>query len=245
MSEVKSNLSSRLLAAFLSVIMVFSIIPFTAFTAFAATTEHPDAVTISIVDEDGAAVQGATVQFAIDSVANGEDYITKTETTDANGCVEIMSSADFVADDLTVSATVTKTDYTEGSITNESITSDTQNFAIVITSTVIKDVTITANSGLVYDGQPQSLVTITGKQPTDTISYRVDDVDAENAEKTDAGTYEVIRLVHTSLYGTVTIIMLLAILINITVLETFLLPIILLLNIMTAEELLWGFVIPK
>jgi len=191
MNNGTSKLSKRILAAFLSAIMILSLAPVSMLTAFAATTEHPDAITITVVDEDGTAVEGATVQFAVDSVAYGEDYMFGSETTDANGCVEIMASSAFVADDFTISATASKTDYIDGAITDESISSSDANFEIAITSTLIKDVTVTSNSGLVYTGEPLSLVTISGNKATDTITYKIDDIDSEKAEKTDAGDYKV------------------------------------------------------
>lgn len=50
MSNVKSKVSHRLLAALLSIAMVFSMIPF-SMVAYAATTSHPDAVTVTVVDD--------------------------------------------------------------------------------------------------------------------------------------------------------------------------------------------------
>ena len=64
MAKAKTNLSKRLIAALLSVLMLLSIVPFSATTALAATNEHPDAVTLTVKDENGSVVEDAEVAFA-------------------------------------------------------------------------------------------------------------------------------------------------------------------------------------
>ncbi len=190
MSNFKCKTSSRLLAAFLSFVMVISMFPLTTMTALAETTEHPDAVTVTVVDDDGLPVQGATVAFTIDSVINGDAYKTGSLTTDDKGVVEVLAAADFVADDLTIAATITADGHDSGEITEQAIVSADQDIQGVIKSNLIKDVTITWNETLEYTGNPLSLVSVTEIEG-DTIEYEIDGQPADKAEKTDAGTYTV------------------------------------------------------
>lgn len=205
MSNVKSKLSNRLIAAFLSVVMVLGMMPLSAMPAYAATIEHPDAVTITVTDEDGAAVVGATVAYKVDSTNQGEGYISESKTTDQYGCVEVMPKDQYVEGDLTLSATVTLDGYAyaddSAAITSQAITFDNQDFQVKMRSTAIKDVTISANSNLVYTGEPQSLVSINGTKDGDTVSFQIDDeaevqykvgTDPEvKIEKTDAKDYSI------------------------------------------------------
>ncbi len=190
MSNFKCKTSSRLLAAFLSFVMVISMFPLTTMTALAATTEHPDAVTVTVVDDDGLPVQGATVAFTIDSIVNGDAYKTGSLTTDDKGVVEVLAAADFVADDLTIAATITADGHDSGEITEQAIVSAEQDIQGVIKSNLIKDVTITWNENLEYTGNPLSFVSVTEIEG-DTIEYEIDGQPADKAEKTDAGTYTV------------------------------------------------------
>lgn len=194
MAKAKTNLSKRLLAALLSVVMVFSVIPFSATMALAATDEHPNAVTLTVKDEAGNFIENAEVAFTIDSQTNGDLWKSETKQTDKNGCVELLPTADFIADDLTLTATVSK----EGFETNETlvdmaITSDDQNFEVELISTTIDDVKIEGKT-LTYNGTAQELVSITGLQGGDTVNYGTlpNGVTLNSEGKpvaTDAGTY--------------------------------------------------------
>lgn len=196
MAKAKTNLSKRLIAALLSVLMLLSIVPFSATTALAATNEHPDAVTLTVKDENGSSIEGADVTFTIDSQTNGDSWKSGTNlTTDEYGCVEILSKAEFIADDLTFTATVSKEGFeTNETIADAAITSDDQNFEVVLISTTIDDVNIEGKT-LTYNGAPQELVSITGLQDTDTVGYGTLPAGVtlnEDGEPvaTDADTYE-------------------------------------------------------
>lgn len=196
MAKAKTNLSKRLIAALLSVLMLFSIVPFPATTALAATDEHPDAVTITVKDENGNSIEDAEVAFTIDSQTNGDSWKSETNlTTDEYGCVEILSKADFIADDLTLTATVSKEGFeTNETIADAAITSDDQDFEVALNSTTINDVTIEGKT-LTYNGAEQEIVSITGLQDTDTVDYGTlpDGVTLNEQGKpvaTDADTYE-------------------------------------------------------
>lgn len=196
MSNAKKSISRRFMAALLSFVLVLGLIPTSALTAYAATPEHPNGVTVSVTDQDGKGIAGATVEYHINSTVNGADYASGTATTDENGCAEVLAADKFIADDLTLSATAVLADYTyadgSGRIENAAITSDAQDFAIQLRSTKIPGVTVTANSGLVYqEGTAQSLVTVAGTKGTDTVTYKIDNDVVVTPQKTDAGTYAV------------------------------------------------------
>lgn len=196
MAKAKTNLSKRLIAALLSVLMLLSIVPFSATTALAATDEHPDAVTLTVKDENGNSIKDAEVAFTIDSQTNGDSWKSGTNlTTDEYGCVEILSKADFIADDLTLTATISKEGFeTNTTLTESAITSDDQNFEVVLVSTTINDVNIEGKT-LTYNGASQELVSITGLQDTDAVDYGTLPAGVtlnEDGEPvaTDADTYE-------------------------------------------------------
>lgn len=197
MSNAKTSISRRFLAALLSFVLVLGLLPTSTLTAFAATAEHPDAITVSVTDQDGKALAGVTVAYSVSSTANGDDYASGTVTTDANGCVEVLAKDKYVADDLTLFATAALTDYVyadgSGRIEGAAITSDTQDFVIQLRSTKIPGVTVAANSGLVYQkGTAQSLVTVAGiNEQTDTVIYKIDGEDVAEPKRENAGTYAV------------------------------------------------------
>lgn len=191
MAKAKTHLSKRLIAALLSVLMLLSILPLSATTAFAAT----DAVTLTVKDENGSSIEDAEVTFTIDSKTNGDSWKSETNQTDEYGCVEILSKADFIADDLTLTATVSKEGFeTNETISDVAITSDDQNFEVVLISTTIDDVKIEGKT-LTYNDAEQELVSITGLQDTDTVDYGTLPAGVtlnEDGEPvaTDADTYE-------------------------------------------------------
>ena len=190
MSNVKSKNSNRLLAAFLSLVMVLSIVPYSTI-AYAAASGYPDAVTITVIDEEGQAIKDASVAFTVDSVSNGDAYISGTEKTDDNGVVKVMESSDFVADDLAVSAVVSAKGYEGKTLPSTQITAADANFEVVLVSTSIKNVTIEGKV-LTYNGSEQELVSIT-EIPGDTVIYEVNEEAAttEKPKAIDADTYEI------------------------------------------------------
>lgn len=115
MSRTRVKLRDRFLAALLSVLMIFAMIPVTTLQAFAATTEYPDAYTVTVKDEEGVAVESATVNVYADL---GNDVILDlSATTDANGTAAIDNSliADVLAEaglgSTSVTLTVSKDGY--------------------------------------------------------------------------------------------------------------------------------------
>lgn len=119
--NVKSKVGKRICAAFLSFLMVLTLIPASTMSALAATTEHENAITISVVDEDEKAIAGASVTFSVDSDTNLKNM---TETTDAYGTVVVMTSDEYEqnkADNLRISAAISK----EGYATDQTTISNT------------------------------------------------------------------------------------------------------------------------
>lgn len=199
MAKAKNNLSRRLLATVLSILMVLSTIPFSMTTVFAATDENPDAgVTVTVKDGSNP-LKDAKVEFSIDSKINGASWKTGTVQTDEFGCAEILPTAEYgtaTADDLTVTATVSKEGFSTDSTTivDAAITSDRQNFDVVLVSTEITDVKIEGKT-LTYNGEAQELVSVT-EVNGDTVDYGVlpDGVTFNDEGKpvaTDAGTYNI------------------------------------------------------
>jgi len=194
MSNVTSKASHRLLAAFLSFVMVFSMIPF-SMVATAATETHPDAVTITVVDDvTGEPIEGAKVTYVIYDNDLGEETMGDDDVpTDANGEVVIFDGSE--PGNIKVSSiVVTHEDY--ATYTNDAydqvITSLQDNFTIEMTCIKIKDVDV-AGKTLTYTGEAQELVSVTEVEG-DTVEYYLNnatDPVTEVPTATDAGTYSV------------------------------------------------------
>ena len=195
MSNVKSKASHRLLAAFLSIVMVFSMIPFSTMVAHAATTNHPDAVTVTVVDDvTGEPIEGAKVTYVIYDNDLGEEVMGDDEiSTDVNGEMVVFDGSE--PGNIKISSiTVTHDDYATyaNDAYDQAITSLQDNFTIKMTCTKIKDVGIVGKT-LTYNGEAQELVTVTEVEG-DTVEYYLNgatDPVTEVPTATDAGTYSV------------------------------------------------------
>ncbi len=172
MGNGRGKASHRVLAAFLSLVMAISAFPLST-VASAATTGHPDAVTITVTDQEKKAVADASVAITVHSASQGTDIVQETKTTDKDGVVEVLPSASFVADDLTLSAVVTAKDYEKYTLPDTAITDAKQNFPVALADRPLKDVQIKGKT-LTYTGEPQALVAVKARKH-DTITYTVDD----------------------------------------------------------------------
>lgn len=175
MNRVKTNLFGKSLAVIISILIIISAMPTAMFSVSAATENLPDAITISVVDTEGNPIAGADVEFDVDSLLNGEKYISKTEKTDGNGSVSVMPSADFVENDFTLTAKVTKDKYRQkNSVNSVEITSEKQDFKITLESTVINDITVIPTD-IKYDGKEHAAAVV--NYPTDKyeVQYKLDD----------------------------------------------------------------------
>lgn len=172
MINAKSYVAHRLLAAFLSMMMVLSIIPF-SITANASTTAHPDKVTVTVVDDEtNEPIEGAKVSFTIyDNDANSEVAGGTDELTDENGEVAVL---DAVSGDISISKiTVSHDDYEiySDEAYNQPIKSLDDNFVIKLTCKKIRDVEISGKT-LTYNGNAQELVSVTEVEG-DTVMYEL------------------------------------------------------------------------
>lgn len=190
MSSNKISFISRLIASMLSVLMVFSIMPLSPLNVLAATAEHPGSITITVTDEEGTPISGASVTFTVDSEINGLNYKSGNVSTDDYGTVEILASSDYVENDISVSATITKEHFKDdsSSVSNTEITSSEQNFEVSLVSTLIEDVTVTPTS-VPYDGNEYNAATITGLQTGDVVSYKLNNGNWQNTMPTISSPY--------------------------------------------------------
>lgn len=194
MDKFKNSLSCKALIILLSFLMMLSVLPVSAISVLAATEEVADYITITVTDEDNNAIEDANVNFVVNSTANGDDYVKKNEKTDANGCVKVLSSEDYLEDDMTLTATISKDKFkTDSSIENFKLTATDQNINVVLKSTVINGVEVSGQK-LTYNGDAQKAVVVS-KKSSDTVDYEYDSekITLENGEPyvTDAGTYEI------------------------------------------------------
>lgn len=198
MNQIKSKFLSRLLAALLSAVLVFSMLPLSALPALAAPEDDPDhGVVIYVTNSAGTPLSGASVSYKVYTTAN--DLVEQTENTDADGCLEIMTQAQYNSlweeyGAMKLDAQVSKTDYDYaegyGDLSDEAVTAKDQVFDFVLQRSSLPDVEITPVGGLVYNGAAQTLLTVSCPE-TDTVSYKVDGVEAEKPEAVEAGPHSV------------------------------------------------------
>ena len=138
------KIGSRVLAAVLSILMVLSLVPMSTWNVLAATPEYPETVTITVKDKAGQALSGATVDYKINSVINGEEYQKNTVLTDDNGVAAVLASGDYVENDLTICASISKDGYeTDESIKDYAINASDENYDITLKSKMIEGITVT------------------------------------------------------------------------------------------------------
>lgn len=189
---VSKKANQRILAAIMACVMLFSLI-YTSSPSAAETETHKNCITVSVVDEDGKAVEGARVEYSISSKQEGK-VKSDIATTDGNGVVEVFSTTEYEKypeGDLSVSAEVTKTGY-EGAVLAGDVTSDTHDFQMTIKANKITGVVIKPND-LKYNGSAQELVSVTGTKEGDKVSYKLGDGEfsTEIPKATEIGTYNV------------------------------------------------------
>lgn len=172
MSRTRVKLRDRFLAALLSILMIFAMIPVTTLQAFAATTEYPDHDTVAVVDGEGNAIEGATVKFYRDFSDMNISGVIFEETlqTDANGVVAIEHSViqELMTDTGLQSASLTITASKEGYVTNTGSISVSKNETrhIAITIEAVQEpqatvsVTVTGSATVEVNGVVQNSVTV-------------------------------------------------------------------------------------
>ena len=184
----------RVIALMLLFMLIFSLIPVSSSIKVKATTEYPDAIVITVTDEDGNPLKEATVEYTINSISDGDNKYIGNETTDANGVIVVLNSEDYVAGDLSISATIAKTGYQTDStsIADTMIVSANQNIQVTLISSVISDVSVIALNSR-YNRNWQNLVSVSGTRTGDLVLYSTDGINWNNEvpQEINAGEYSV------------------------------------------------------
>ncbi|MBE6801975.1 MAG: hypothetical protein E7530_03730 [Ruminococcaceae bacterium] len=192
MSKI-GNATKKILAAVLTMLLVFGMVPVSAIPVSAATTDYPEAVTVTVKD-GGNPISGAEVSFTITDSTDTE--VKKgTVTTNANGSAEVLAKADY-KEGLTIKGTVTKAGY-DSAVINEAITSDDKDIIVTIKTKKITGVTVTKVSRTVEVNEALELVAgdaviIAGLKEDDTVSYQINGKNSDTMPKiSKVGIYNV------------------------------------------------------
>lgn len=170
MDTLRSNGVKRVFAALMAMILLLGMLPIPGITA--ATDHHADAVTISVKDGEGNPIGGASVHYVI--TGEGIETIDSTKTTDEYGTVEVLAAGEYVEETYKISATVSCAAYVTATLSEQSITSADQDFAVRMESVPsITGITVTATNEK-YTGEEFPAVQITGTQTGDGVTVSVD-----------------------------------------------------------------------
>lgn len=200
MVTLRSNGLKRVFAMLTAMILLLGMLPIPSVTA--ATDNHTNAVTITVKDSDGVAINGASVHYVITGEA--VETIDNTKQTDEYGTIEVLASEDFVEGTYKISATVSCDTYVTASLSEQSITAADQDFVVTMEKEQtepdpepITGITVTATEAK-YTGAEFPAVEITGTQAGDTVTVTVDgnatvlNANGSNMPKIkDVGSYEV------------------------------------------------------
>ena len=184
----------RKIAFIMALIMVLSIIPFPKSHVNAASGTHKDTVTITVVDEDGIPIEGASVEYSIKSASDVENKYSDTVLTDKEGIIDVLSGDDFT-DDLKISAKISKQDYIddENTIKDMLIASKDSDFKVELSSSIIKGIEVEPLKTIYKEGTEHELVTVKGTKDGDNIFYSTDNAEWNNEcpKAEDAGEYDI------------------------------------------------------
>lgn len=193
----KKNFGKRIGAFVLALLLAVAAIPSPVGMVKAETDDHPGYITITVVDDEGNAVSGATVEYVIeekDPGDNGFMTVSGKETTDSYGTVEVLETAQYY-DDLTITASVSKSGYKTETIISEDIESDTQDFQVKLTEDALPDIEGVSLEVLdeEYTGEEQDLISVSTSTEDVKIEYSTDGTDwsLEVPKGNDAGEYDV------------------------------------------------------
>lgn len=193
----KKNWFSRVMAMLMAMMLIVTAVPSSVLIVHAQTTEHPNYVTVTVKDESGNAISGATVTYTIEEKpegTNGFSTISTSGTTDSYGTIEILDSTQWV-DDLTLTATISMTGYVTDTLSATDITSDVVDFEVTLVAdalpTIEGVVVIPLDSD--YNEAAQDLVSASVETEGVTIEYSTDGSvwSSTIPQETDAGTYSV------------------------------------------------------
>lgn len=189
--NLKNKFLKRVVAMILSVLMVFGIVPNSVMTVSAATETHEDVVTVTVTDQSGSKLEGATVAYVINSRTQGDNYRSGSVVTDTEGVADIISSEEYSSDDMTVSIKVSKNGYKDNnSYTSVALTDARQNITITLEEKLDMGITVIPTN-VEYDGNEHEAATVSGKKAGDKVSYKLGDGSwSETVPKISAvGTY--------------------------------------------------------
>ncbi len=209
MIETYTSISKRILAGLFAMLMVLTLVPYTAIKASAADVSG---FTFLVQHADGSPVEGAEVTVGsvyLTSDANKEHILkdgegndtTLTGTSDANGYVSfseidsLVTLPDSSTQDITLVYTISKDGYK--SVVEETIDVTSTNINTSFDVTLLKVITDVFNvegKTLTYTGSEQELVAVTGVDASQyTITYELDGVDKGTTvpTATEAGEYNV------------------------------------------------------
>ena len=176
--NTRKKLTQKILSTFMAVIMIMSFIPLSTLHVDAATDEHPDAITVTVKDVENSPVEGVSIVYQIDSATDGEAKYKGTATTDQTGTAEILQASQYVENDLTVTATISKDGYKTNTetINNISLAGSDVDFQVTLEKaeleiTGITEIPLNAN----YEkGKQQQLVKVSGILEGDSVFYSTD-----------------------------------------------------------------------
>lgn len=102
----------------------------------AATEAYPNAVTMTVKDETGNPIKGATVELTIYSTSEEK---TVSSTTDENGSIYVMDSTAY-EEGMTISGKISKEHYMDETLENYEIQSSEEDITIELESAIISGI---------------------------------------------------------------------------------------------------------
>lgn len=198
----KKNCMNRVAATILTLLLAVASIPSSVLTVKAETNEHQDCVTITVKDENGAAIEGAKVTYCIkenEARTNDFETISESKETDANGTIEVLPQESFL-NDLEITAGVSKDGYKTDieTIKDTKISAGNVDFVVTLQGDYdishIEGIQITPNDNLTYQYETeQALISASTTTEGVTIEYSTDGASWSEVipKGKDAGSYSV------------------------------------------------------
>ncbi len=154
MSRMRTKATDRFLAALLSILMVFTMIPMTTLTAFAATSS------VSFKIKDTSTTEG--VAGAKITIVNSELSIEESGITDSNGYLSLgVDTRETDPSSITVDYTIEKEGYTTKTGTTELGTMvDTWFSPVPVTETFTVAVAVTGDATVKLNGVEQTSIEV-------------------------------------------------------------------------------------
>lgn len=161
--STKTSFKDRFFAALLSFMLIVSMIPLNAITAFAATTEYPDSFTVTVKDTGDTMIDGASIDYSI-KVDGTEQSSSSTTTVDGVAVIAEMAGIDMSDPSVVVtfSATVSKIGYNDATITDEVVTEINGNVDVVLNEKETVNITISVKDSVEDTAVNDAAIAITG-----------------------------------------------------------------------------------